>query len=138
MIKTKFKVLFVCKGNCCRSQIAEGLAKSMAENLIEIFSAGSKPTGFVKPEAITVMREIGIDISKQRSKSFAHIPPEKFDMIVTMGCGDVCPHIPARKKIEWEITDPTGESLETYRNVRDQIQKEILKMLKDSEIVLQA
>ncbi|HID06021.1 MAG TPA: arsenate reductase ArsC, partial [Armatimonadetes bacterium] len=85
------KILFVCVHNSCRSQIAEGFARHFGDDAVEVYSAGSKPSGEVDPNAIAVMREVGIDISKQRSKSIDEIPQVEYDFIVTMGCGDACP-----------------------------------------------
>lgn len=129
--KVKPKILFVCIGNACRSQMAEGFAKAMSGEKIEVFSAGSRPAGFVSADAIRAMQEIGIDISKQFSKGVPQLPPERFDAIVTMGCGDACPQIPAKRRYDWQIPDPIGESAETFRNVRDQIQKQVEKLLKE-------
>lgn len=123
------KILFVCIGNSCRSQMAEGFARSLGSDRIEVFSAGSRPTGIVNPMAIEVMREIGIDISKHTSKGIGNIPQEKFDAIVSMGCGDACPQLPARKRLDWQIPDPVGESRELFRTARDRIRSEVIKLL---------
>lgn len=124
----KPKILFVCVGNACRSQMAEGFAKNLSQGKFEIFSAGSRPAGFVSREAIEAMQELGIDISKHYSKGLNQIPPEKYDAIVTMGCGDACPHLPARQRFDWQIPDPVGASPESFREVRDLIQKKVQEL----------
>ena len=83
MIQEKKKILFVCIENSCRSQMAEGFACHMGENILEVYSAGSKPSGIVNTTAIEVMRELGIDISRQKSKGFDALPTKKFDYVVT-------------------------------------------------------
>ena len=129
--------MFVCVENSCRSQMAEGFAKKHGGDKIEAFSAGSKPAGIVSPDAIKVMKEIGIDISDQTSKGFELLPYNKFDYIVTMGCKDVypeqsrgvCPYIPAKERIDWEIEDPKGKGLEVFRKVRDEIGNKVKGLL---------
>jgi glutathione/glutaredoxin type arsenate reductase len=127
----KPRILFVCIENSCRSQIAEGFAKNFGKNKVEVFSAGSNPSGKVNPVAIEVMKEIGLDISQQYSKSFKELPYREFDYVITMGCGDVCPFVPAKERIEWDIPDPQGESIEKFREVRDQIKKILTEFLKN-------
>jgi len=119
--KDKIRILLLCVGNACRSQMAEGFARKLGGDRIEVFSAGSHPAGFVAPNAIAVMKEIGIDISGQRSKGFADIPHKEFDYVISLGCRDVCPIYPAKEKIDWEIEDPIGQPIEVFRNVRDNI-----------------
>lgn len=121
----KKRILFVCIENSCRSQITEGFAKKFGEGKIEVFSAGSKPSGIVNPKAIVAMKEIGIDISNQRSKGFVDLPYKEFDYLITMGCKDVCPFVPSKEKIDWEIGDPKGKSIEEFRKVRDNIESKV-------------
>ncbi|OGC80092.1 MAG: hypothetical protein A2W07_07830 [candidate division Zixibacteria bacterium RBG_16_43_9] len=129
----KSKILFVCIENSCRSQMAEGFAKFYGKDKIEAFSAGSNPSGKVNELAIEVMKEKGINISGQESKGFKDLPYESFDFVITMGCGDVCPFVPAKQRIEWQIEDPKGESKEKYREVRDKIEEKIKKFLKKTD-----
>jgi protein-tyrosine-phosphatase len=123
------KVLFVCVENSCRSQIAEGFARELGKEIIEPFSAGSRPSGIVNPDAIAVMREEGIDISKQRSKGFNNLPAGDFDYMITMGCKDTCPFYPAVKFREWQIPDPKGKNMEFFRSIRETIKKEIENLI---------
>ncbi|MCC6273377.1 MAG: arsenate reductase ArsC [Deltaproteobacteria bacterium] len=115
-------ILFVCIGNACRSQMAEGLARHLGGGAVEAFSAGSRPAGFVAAGAIEVMKEIGVDISGQASKSVEAFRGQDFDVVVTMGCGDACPWVPAKRRLDWKIPDPIGQSPEFFRKVRGQIE----------------
>lgn len=126
------RILFVCIENSCRSQMAEGFARFYGKGRIKAFSAGSRPSGKVNETAIEVMREAGIDISSQPSKGFEALSHEEFDVVVTMGCGDECPFVPARKKIDWKIRDPKGQSIEFFREVRDEIKERILELIGES------
>ena len=125
------KILFVCIENSCRSQMAEGFARKFSQGKIEAFSAGSKPAGKVNQTAIEVMKEAGVDISKQRSKGFDELPEKAFDYVVTLGCGDVCPFVPAKKRMEWDIDDPTGKPTEAFRETRDVIRKKVSELIEN-------
>lgn len=125
------KILFVCVENSGRSQMAEGFARHLGKGIIEPYSAGTKPSGKVKSGAIEVMAEAGIDISSQRSKGFADLPVKDFDAVVTMGCGDVCPFVPAKEHIEWKIEDPKGKDMPFFRKVRDQIKEKVAALIKE-------
>lgn len=118
-------ILFVCVENSCRSQIAEGLTNHIYFRKFKAYSAGSKPSGVVNPIAIEVMKEIGIDISQNKSKSFDELTGIEFDYVVTMGCGDVCPFYPAKEKIDWNIEDPKGKPKEVFIKVRNDIENKI-------------
>lgn len=133
MLKPKPKILFVCIGNACRSQMAEGFARTLSKGKFEIFSAGSRPAGFVSPEAIAAMQELGIDISHHRSKGLNEVPREKYDAIVTMGCGDACPHLPAYRRFDWQIPDPISLPAEQFKQVRDLIQKKVQELIAEIE-----
>jgi arsenate reductase len=129
MVIFKKRILFLCTRNSCRSQMAEGFAKKMLPKVLKIFSAGLEPKG-VHPIAVKVMQEVGIDISKQKSKNISEIPIDKIDLVVTL-CGDAaerCPVFPGKvKKIHWEIENPAkaqGNDKEiaiVFRKVRDKI-----------------
>jgi arsenate reductase len=124
------RVLFVCVENSCRSQIAEGWARHLGKGALEAYSAGSKPSGKVNPDAVKVMSEAGIDISGQPSKGFLDLPVKEFDYVVTMGCKDVCPFVPAKKHIEWQIEDPKGKDLDFFRKARDVIKMKVIGLIK--------
>jgi protein-tyrosine-phosphatase len=125
------KILFVCVENSCRSQMAEGFAKALGGLKFEAYSAGSNPSGKVNPEAIKVMRQIGIDISTAKSKGFNELAVKEFDYVVTMGCKDICPFVPAKKHIDWEIEDPKGKGEEFFRKTRDQIKEKIESLIRE-------
>jgi len=130
-------VLFLCVANSSRSQMAEGLAREMAPEEVEIFSAGSNPTS-VNPAAMDVMEEIGIDIDKQHSKSIQEIPQERIGTVITLCADEMCPVFPADvQKRHWPFDDPataTGtqeDVLAAFRQVRDQIHEVIRKYFSD-------
>jgi arsenate reductase len=125
----KKKVLFLCVNNSCRSQMAEGFAKFYGREKVEAFSAGSHPSDKVDELAVEVMKEKGIDISIQRSKGFKELPYKDFDYVISMGCGDICPFVPARERIEWQIEDPKGKLKDKFREVRDEIEKNVKEFL---------
>ena len=124
------KVLFVCVENSCRSQMAEGFARNLGEGIIEAYSAGSRPSGKINPEAIRVMQELGIDILSQRSKGFDQLPVKEFDYVITLGCQDACPFVPAKKHIDWNIADPKGKDVEFFRKVRDDIAENVKELIR--------
>ena len=125
-------VLILCTGNSCRSHMAEGFLRRNVGDLIDVQSAGSKPSGYVHPKAIEVMKEIGIDISEHRSKSMNEFLDRKVDTVITV-CGNadqVCPMYPGQvHRYHWGFEDPAdfegteSEILEKFREVRDEIRK---------------
>jgi arsenate reductase len=121
-------VLFVCVENSCRSQMAEGFAKAFGAD-VNAHSAGSRPSGEVNRRAIAFMREAGIDIASQRSKGLDDLPAIKWDYIVTMGCGDACPNLPARHRVDWDLPDPKHLDDDGFRAIRDRIQREVAALL---------
>ena len=117
------KLLFVCVGNSCRSQMAEGLAKTMGH---EAFSAGTHPAEKVASNAVIAMDEIDIDISHQQPQSVDLFADEKFDMVISMGCGVSCPNI--HIDADWNLEDPYGMPLEKYKDTRNMIEKNIIEL----------
>ena len=125
----KRKVLFVCIENSNRSQMAEAFAKLSSEE-VEAYSAGSKPAGRINAKAVAAMKEIGYDLAKHQSKSLDEIKQfAPFDVVVTMGCGDACPWMPAKKFIDWEIPDPKEMDETNFRLVRDLIKNKVEELL---------
>ncbi|MFZ3090592.1 MAG: arsenate reductase ArsC [Nitrospirota bacterium] len=116
------RILFVCIENSCRSQMAEAFAKIYGLDHIEAYSAGSRPSGTINPKAIDFMLEIGYDLSKHRSKSLNDIPDVEYDIVVTMGCGEECPVVKAKRHEDWNIPDPKEMTPEKFRTVRDLIE----------------
>jgi len=123
------KILFVCIENSNRSQMAEAFANVLGRGTVQVYSAGSVPSGRVNPKAMSYMKELGYDLSSNQSKSLDEIKQfSPFDAVVTMGCGDACPWMPAKKFIDWDIPDPKNMNENDFRRVRDLI-KEKLKEL---------
>lgn len=117
-------LLFVCVENSCRSQMAEGFARALGGAGIAAFSAGSRPSGQVNPRAAQFMRERGIELATHHSKGLEQLPAGTlWDYVVTMGCGDACPALPARQRRDWDLPDPKQLSDEQFRAVRDRIQE---------------
>jgi arsenate reductase len=130
--KQKKKVLFVCVGNMCRSQMAEGFARSMGSDLVEAYSAGISHTGVLSEKTITAMEEKGIDISGQRSKGLEDVPLLDMDYIVNMAtpsADDICPPSYKGEKLVWRVLDPIGESREYFKSVRDDIERRVKELL---------
>lgn len=124
------KVLFVCVENARRSQMAEALFNKLAKGQAVAVSAGDKPASKVDEKAVEVMKEIGIDITKQRPKALTMKMVEEADMVITMGCGaDVCPVVLKRVE-EWKIEDPAGKPVAKFREVRDEIERRVEKLVK--------
>lgn len=124
----KPKVAFVCTGNSCRSQMAEGFARYYGSDALEIFSAGTHPAPEVNPEAVAVMKEIGIDISGQYPKMLEDIPFE-MDILIKMGCGVLCPFVLNRHEEDWGLPDPVGKPRDEFRRVRDSIREKVQELV---------
>ncbi|MDA8433887.1 MAG: arsenate reductase ArsC [Nitrospiraceae bacterium] len=128
------RVMFLCTGNTCRSQMAEGFARELGKDLIEAHSAGLMPAGVIHPKAVAVMREVGIDIAVQKSKAIDRDLLGKMDIVVTL-CGNAeasCPVTPPSiRRIHWPIDDPVaavgteGEVTGKFREARDEIKERI-------------
>jgi len=126
----KKKILFVCVENSNRSQISEAFARIYGGDRVAPFSAGSKPSGIVNPKAIASMKELGYDLSQHQSKSLQAVEPfAPFDVVVTMGCGDACPWMPAKKFIDWQIPDPKNLEPEKFNEVRHLIEEKVKELL---------
>jgi protein-tyrosine-phosphatase len=117
------RVLFVCVENSCRSQMAEGFAKARGDAHVSAHSAGSNPSGRVDPRAARLMLERGIDLASHESKGLEDLPPGiVWDCIVTMGCGDVCPHLSSKRRLDWDLPDPKPLTDDEFRRIRDRIE----------------
>ena len=123
------KILFVCVENSNRSQMAEAFARMHGAGRIEAYSAGSRPSGRVNPRAVEFMRERGYDLTKHQSKSLGEIPDVEFDVAVTMGCGDECPLVRAKRREDWGIPDPKELPPDRFRAVRDLIAEQVKALL---------
>jgi len=141
--KETISVLFVCTGNSCRSQMAEGFIRAWAGDRVNAMSAGSYPAAGVSPLAVEVMKEIGIDISGRNPKSLSSVQDRDFDWVITLcdSAKQACPIFHSRsgaaKHLHWSITDPyeasedAEELKELYREVRDEIGERIRRWLRE-------
>lgn len=124
------KLLFVCIENSNRSQMSQAFAKIIGGENVEAYSAGSKPSGIVNPKAIAAMKELGYDLSTHDSKSLDEVKAfAPFDAVVTMGCGDACPWMPAKQFIDWQIPDPKYMEPEQFNEVRDFIKGKVKELI---------
>ena len=128
------RLLFVCVENSNRSQMAEAFARIHGGDSVEAFSAGSKPSGIINPKAIEAMRAVGYDLSKHKSKSLAELPHVEFDFVATMGCGDECPLVQARRHRDWQIPDPKNMTDQQFRSVRDLIEANVIALLRELRV----
>lgn len=125
-----FRVLFACVGNSARSQMAEGLCRALSADGVICKSGGSKPAGRLQPQAVSAMAERGIDISHHQSKPIDEQFAADADLIVVMGCGDdACPAFLGKPLEDWDLADPKGGSLEAVRQVRDDIERRVRRLL---------
>jgi protein-tyrosine-phosphatase len=123
------KVIFVCVENSNRSQMAEAFARIHGQGKIEAFSAGSRPSGRVNPKAIEAMRELGYDLTTHTSKGLADFNGKEVEVAVTMGCGDECPLVLAKQRVDWQIPDPKDMPPEEFRAVRNLIEAKVKELI---------
>ncbi len=125
-------LLFVCVGNSCRSQMAEGLARAMGGDRVAASSAGTAPADRVAPKAVHVMAELGIDISSQTPDLLTRGLLDAADRVFIMGCDarGMCPAAWLETAIDWELEDPMGKGVEKYREVRDHIRRHVEEALR--------
>ena len=127
----KKRIVFVYVENARRCQMAEGFTNAFGRGKLEVYSAGSRPSSQIDPLVIEVMKEKGIDLSGKRPKGLNEFPPTEMDYLITMGCEETCPAIPAKKIIEWEIPDPKGKSIDVFREVRDLIEDKVKALFEE-------
>ena len=125
----KPSVVFVCVANSFRSQLAEAAARVYFGDQWEIWSAGSHPGGGVHPMAAATAAEAGWDMSGHHSKGLQDLPRKTWDYVVTMGCGDNCPTLSAKQRIDWQIPDPVGLSPEALRRLPDDIAQRVKALM---------
>jgi arsenate reductase (thioredoxin) len=125
------RVLFVCVENSNRSQIAQAFAKMYGGDRVIADSAGSRPSGKVNPKAVAAMQELGYDLTTHQSKGIEPFNGTAIDAAVTMGCGDACPLVLAKHRIDWQIPDPREMPPEEFRKVRDLIGEKVKQLLAD-------
>lgn len=122
------RVLFVCVENSNRSQMAEAFARLHGGDAVDALSAGSAPSGQINPKAVRFMDELGYDLRRHRSKSLDEIDGA-FDAVITMGCGDNCPWVPAKRREDWALPDPKHLDDAGYRAIRDEIGARVRALL---------
>lgn len=128
---TPKRVLFVCVENSNRSQMAEAFARMHGGARCEAYSAGSRPSGRVNPNAVEAMREVGYDLARHHSKSLNDVPAMEYDAVIGMGCGDEgCALVRAKRREEWAIPDPKTLPPDQFREVRDRIEEKVKELLR--------
>jgi arsenate reductase len=125
------RALFVCLHNAGRSQMSEALFRRAAEGRHEGRSAGTTPAERVHPEVLEAMSELGIDLSDRQPRKLSREDAEWADVVVTMGCGDECPYIPGKRYLDWDLTDPKGQSVEAVRETRDEIERRVRALVEE-------
>jgi arsenate reductase len=124
-------VLFVCEHNAGRSQMAAALLERAAAGRVRVRSAGSEPADRLNPAVVEAMAEIGIDIAGERPKILRAEEVRAADVVITMGCGDVCPVFPGIRYEDWELEDPAGKPIEEVRGVRDEIDRRVRRLVEE-------
>ena len=122
-------VLFVCIHNAGRSQMAAGYMTALSNGAVSVRSGGSEPGHEINPVAIQAMAEEGIDISQAVPQLMTTEAVRESDVVITMGCGDVCPIFPGKRYEDWELVDPKGKSLDEVRAIRDSIRSRVSALL---------
>jgi len=128
-VKDVPEVLFVCVHNAGRSQLAAALLDHHGRGRVVVRSAGSAPADSVNPAVIAAMAEIGLDLSKEFPKPLTDEAVQAADAVVTMGCGDACPVYPGKRFLDWQVTDPQGQSIDVVREIRDDIDRRVRALL---------
>jgi arsenate reductase (thioredoxin) len=123
------EVLFVCVHNAGRSQMAAALLDHHAGGSVQVMSAGSAPADEIDPAVLTVMQEVGLDLSDEFPKPLTTHAVQAADLVVTMGCGDACPVFPGKRYVDWELTDPSGLPVDQVRSIRDEIDSRVRALL---------
>ncbi|GLZ07556.1 low molecular weight phosphatase family protein [Actinomadura sp. NBRC 104412] len=123
------EVLFVCVHNAGRSQMAAALLDHHAQGKVHVRSAGSAPADTINPAVITVMKELGLDLSREFPKPLTNEVVQAADVVITMGCGDSCPIYPGKRYLDWELDDPAGKTVDQVRPIRDEIDSRVRALL---------
>ena len=127
----KPSVLFVCVHNAGRSQMAAAYLSHLSQGRVEVLSAGSAPADSINPAVVAAMLEEGIDISKEVPKVLTTEAVKESDVVITMGCGDVCPIFPGKRYEDWVLNDPAGQGVEAVRPIRDEIRSRIEHLISE-------
>jgi len=130
-VNHKTSVLFVCVHNAGRSQMAAAYLTHLAADRVEVRSAGSAPAVTINPAVVAAMAEEGIDISAETPKVLTTDSVQQSDVVITMGCGDVCPVFPGKRYEDWDLDDPAGQGIDAVRPIRDEIRRRIESLITD-------
>ena len=130
-----FGVLFLCVHNAGRSQMAAALTRSLANTNVVVLSGGSAPASSVNPMALAAMEELGISLADEQPKKWTMEMLHEVDVVISMGCGDDCPILPGKERLDWEITDPAGQDLDFVRRVRDEIHLRVEEFLRERHLL---
>ena len=134
-MSNSFGVLFLCVHNAGRSQMAAAFTRSMASANVVVLSGGSAPADSVNPMALAAMEEVGISLAHEQPKKWTMEMLHEVDVVISMGCGDDCPILPGKERLDWEITDPAGQDLDFVRRVRDEIQLRVEAFLRERQLL---
>ena len=128
------RVLFVCVENAGRSQMAEAFAKKYGKDKFVVSSAGNRPAEKLNPVVVEAMREVGSDISMKKPKLLTFQMAQEADLIVTMGCNEqgICPGPFFKPTVDWKLEDPKGKPIEEVREIRDDVERRVKKLLEES------
>ena len=135
MSRPRPSVLFVCVHNAGRSQMAAGYLRALSGGAVEVRSAGSAPGASINPVAVEAMAEEGIDLRAEQPKVLTPDAVEASDVVITMGCGDVCPVFPGTRYEDWELEDPAGQEIDAVRPIRDEIRGRVLRLIDQLGVV---
>ena len=125
------EVLFVCVHNAGRSQMAAALVGLRSHGRIDVRSAGSSPAETINPTVVSVMSELGVDLSVELPKALTDDAVRTSDVVITMGCGDACPIYPGKRYEDWALDDPAGQDVDTVRRIRDEIDARVTALVTD-------
>jgi len=134
-MSNSFGILYLCVHNAGRSQMAAALTRSMANASVVVLSGGSAPANSVNPMALAAMDELGISLADEQPKKWTMEMLHEVDVVISMGCGDDCPILPGKERLDWEITDPAGQDLDFVRRVRDEIQLRVEEFLSERQLL---
>jgi len=134
-MSNSFGVLFLCVHNAGRSQMAAAFTRSMANANVVVLSGGSAPASSVNPMALAAMEELGISLADEQPKKWTMEMLHEVDVVISMGCGDDCPILPGKERLDWELTDPAGQDLNFVRGVRDEIRLRVEDFLRERHLL---
>ena len=124
-------VMFACVHNAGRSQMAAAWLRHLAGDRVRVLSGGSEPADRVNPAVVESMGEVGIDVSGEQPRAWSTEDIRAADVVVTMGCGDACPVFPGRRYLDWNVDDPSGQTAEGVRPIRDEIESRVRRLIAD-------